>query len=245
MRDMLASVKGPQGGTYTTTCKIDLTYSGVKNAISTAFAGADSNDVSLFFFATHGVTNLSSGTYAGALCTYDDDYIPIADLADWLSAVPGTVIVMLGSCGSGAAIYPDMNKNTSSAGSEQAFVESVIQTFAAKDVQVNRYQPNLGELRTSKFYVLAAARHQESSLGHEGSDACNLFAEALVAGVTGSMSADRNNDNKVSLHEAYLCIEEAAEEYHNWPGGSGLPAGQYQHTQEYPVNSSYALFAKK
>ena len=236
MRDMLAGINGPDGGSYTSVCEKDLDYEGIHQAIESAFAGACEDDVSLFFLATHGVVDVETGYYAGAVATYNDELIPLPVLAEWLGAVPGKVIVLLGSCGSGAAVYP--NGEGGELNFEELFNELAIQAFAEHDVVTKEYVPNLGEFRTSKFYVLTAAQHQESSLGHEGGDPANLFTEALVRGVNGTMPADVNGDKVVTLSELFNYIEsDETIQYYQTQG--------YQHTQVYPENSSYQLFAAK
>ena len=92
MKTMLNSVLGPAGGSYAVTCKYDLDHTSVLNAIRNTFAGADSNDVSLFFIATHG-DSASLGSDAGSLALigygYDEQWISIPELASALKAVPG------------------------------------------------------------------------------------------------------------------------------------------------------------
>ncbi len=263
--EMLGKTNGPQGTPYRVTSKYDLSYSGIKSAISSTFKGADSNDVSLIFIATHGVTNLSSGYYAGALETIENpgvttDLLPLEDLAGWLNAVPGKIIVMLGSCGSGAAIVSNGRTTIVPNDSEEAdaaFTDAVIQTFAQADEDMRApgdAEPNTGEFRNSKYYVLTAAAHQENSWGQESSDSeyCynafpfyvaqggyykpNYFYE--VSGHTqGDMMADSNGDYVVTLKELYNYV-------YNNAYGPYTSGGQnyYQHAQVYPSNSTYPLF---
>ena len=239
MKSMLSKVKGPKGGRYKITCKYDLTKAGVKNAIKSAFKGAKKSDVSLFFIATHGVTNISSGDWAGAICTYDDDYIQIKELASWLKAVPGKVIVIIGSCGSGAAI--SRNGYRSSSANPDAFNEAVVSAFAAADEVLpsdGEDAANIGEFRKSKFYVLTAAKHQESSWGwetHDPSSSYNYFPYYIAKGAKGAADADRNK--KITLKELYKYVSKNAKgPYYD---GYGY---YYQHARVYPSNSSYVLF---
>ena len=263
--EMLGNVVGPAGSAYDVTSKYDLSYSGIESAISSAFSGADSNDVSLFFMATHGVTNLSSGTYAGALETIEEpgvttDLLPLEDLAAWLNAVPGKIIVVLGSCGSGAAIYAD-GKTTvmPSAGEEAdaAFTGAVIRTFAQADEDMRApgaAEPQTGEFRSSKYYVLTAAAHQESSWGQESEDSeyCyNAFPFFFAQGgyykpnyyysesghTQGDMMADSDGNNVVTLNEMYQYVYDKAYGPYSSDGQD-----YYQHAQVYPSDSSYPLF---
>ena len=69
--DMLANTVGPEGSQYCVTTALDLSREGILNMIGSTFAGADANDVSLFFIATHGVVDDETGPYAGALYSTD------------------------------------------------------------------------------------------------------------------------------------------------------------------------------
>ena len=243
MSNMLKSVKGPAGGTYSVTCKYNLDTAGVKNAISTTFAGADSNDVSLFFIATHGVVDVASGPYAGELLTIasdgSNDYMTLGELADALKTVPGKVIVLLGSCGSGAAIVENGIAKYAAGDTGDAFNTAVIEAFAAVDENLPEEDiavPNTGEFRNSKFYVLTAAAHQESSWGSE-SLGYNFFTYSLATGAGSSKPADANGNGTITMLEMYNYVKTNA--YGPYNDGTG---NYYQHVQMYPANSSYALF---
>ena len=237
MADMLGSVKGPTGGSYTVTKKIDLSKDGLEDAISSTFYGADANDVSLIFIATHGSTAYSSGENAGRLtllaAKYSREYMTIQELADCLNEVPGTIIVILGSCGSGSSILENGASGTEDAFDAQAFNEAAIGAFAALEPV-----SNTGELRDSKFYVLTAAAHQESSFGHSD-NSCNFFTEYITKGCGTGKPADANGNGTITLAELY--------DYVYWKVYNEGPFNDdgnyvYQHVQVYPENSSYALF---
>ena len=243
MANMLASVQGPKGGTYRVTSKYDLDREALKQAIQDAFAGADSTDVSLFFIATHGVVDVESGPYAGELCLVDADgneeFFLLEELAECLKAVPGKVIVLLGSCGSGAAIVENgvvRYANDPSGESDAAFSEAVIRAFAAADETA---VANTGELRDSKFYVMTAAAHQESSWGYEGSDPHNLFPYYFCQGASGDKPADADGNGTINMTEMFnYCYQKC------YDAGPFNEDGEnvYQHVQMYPVGSTYALF---
>ncbi len=243
--EMLSSVRGPEGNRYETTVELDLSIDGIHNAIQNTFSNADSNDVSLFFMATHGVTNIESGPWAGALLTVEEpgvseDYLKLEDLADWLKAVPGKVIVVLGSCGSGAAILNNGKigyQPDATGRADRSFSESVIRCFEEADRSLRADEPQTGEFCDSKFYVLTAAAHQESSWGQEGYNPYNYFPYYFALGADSDMPADSDADNTVTLNEMYLyCLDNAAGPYYD---GEDY---YYQHTQVYPENSSYPLF---
>ena len=106
---MLAAVTGPGENPYTVVRRRDIGYyKDVQLAIQSAFAGADEDDISLFFIASHGdrsSQNMHAGEVLLAGPQGERDYITMAELAQFLGGVPGRVVVILESCGSGAAIY--------------------------------------------------------------------------------------------------------------------------------------------
>ena len=245
IRDALANVTGPSGGKYSVTCRYDLSNEGIHSAIQSAFAGADSTDVSLFFLATHGVVDVETGPYAGELVTIEspgstDGYLTLGELAGWLKDVPGKIIVVLGSCGSGAAIIENGNARfvaDVSGESDEAFSEAVIRAFAEADEflpEDGAAAPNTGEFRSSKFYVMTAAAHQESSWGQEGSMPYNYFPYYFAAGFNTGKPADANGNGTITMIELFNYVyENALGPYNGYA---------YQHAQMYPEGSTYALF---
>ncbi len=240
MANMLKSVKGAEGNPYTVKSAYDLDNDGIHSAIVSAFSGADSNDVSLFFIATHGVVDVPSGDYAGELVTIGsngyEEYLTLGELAGWLKEVPGKVIVLLGSCGSGAAIVENGTVRYSQEDLSKAFNDAAVKTFAAADECVGD-QPNTGEFCDSKFYVLTAAAHQQSSWGQESSDPYNYFPYWFAQGASGSKPADTNGDGTVTMKEMYTYIQDNA----SGPYYDG-ESYYYQDVQMYPENSNYGLF---
>ena len=263
MANMLSGVKGGTGGAYSTVATYtDRSAAQIKSLISSTFAAADENDVSLFFIATHGDSS-STGLYAGSLSTVDTSgntgYILLRDLATWLGNVPGKVIVLLESCGAGAAVYSSSEQQNSAALNKaaeewsSAFVSSAVQAFASADrgIAAGTYWDydetgaitNTGEFRTNHFYVLAAARYQENSYGWEGGNPHNAFTGWLAegVGVSGNMPADRlstsNKDGAVNLTELFNYIKQFDGQVYDSDSGAYI-----QHVQRYPVGSTYILF---
>ena len=246
MANVLASVKGPAGGKYSVTEKYNLSNSALKSAIATTFAGATDNDVSLFFIATHGDAS-STGSYAGALALVDSSgnqtWILMSELASCLKAIPGKVIVILESCGSGAAIYNGTDGDAAAA--NDAFVNEVIRVFAENDSNIEVYDANTGEFRVSnKFYVLTASAYLQLSWGSE-SRRCNYFTKWLTEGIgtSGSMPADTNygnGDGKLTLEEAYSYVSAVGDNYTFYDGYSYYT----QQVKRYPEYSSFQLFTR-
>lgn len=251
MANMLKSIKGPDGGSYSITKRYNLSANQVLNVIPKAFADADDDDVSLFFIATHGDVD-ESGDFAGALAMSPSGYLLLKDLASALQAIPGKVIVILESCGSGAAVYA----NNANGGSDkktlyeeakrraEAFDAAVIEAFS--NVDSAAFRANTGEFRVrSKFYVLTASRYQELSWGWESGDpetSYNYFTLWLTEGIgtIGAMPADANRNGQTTLNELYQYISEVGDDY---PFRSNNEV-YYQHVQVYPANSGYVLFCR-
>ena len=248
MKTMLNSVKGPEGGSYSITCKYDRSASQIKSDIKSAFGDADSNDVSLFFIATHGDAS-TTGYGAGALAVSPNGSLLLDDLASALQAVPGKVIVILESCGSGAAVfetYAEQNDAAANAiANAKAFDQAVIDAFAAADTGiVTNDVENTGEFRVeNKFYVLCASRYLESSWGTEYYK-YNYFTKWLTDGIgtSGTMKADKDGDKNgtTSLKELFKYISKVGDNY----AFRTTSGSYYQHVQAYPKSSTYGLFSR-
>lgn len=251
MQRMLKNVTGPDGGSYSISKRYDLSAVQVLNAISKTFAGADDDDVSLFFIATHGdVDKDTPKAYAGSLAMTSGGDLLLSDLANALEAVPGKVIVVLESCGAGAAVYANNSAGDRKTLYEEykqrteAFDAAVIKAFADADSAALR--ANTGEFRVkNKFYVLTASRYQELSWGWESGDpetSYNYFTLWLTqgVGVYGDMPADTNRNGRTTLNELYKYISKVGDNYPFSADGKVY----YQHVQVYPANSGYTLFCR-
>jgi len=172
----------------------------------------------------------------------------LTDLADALLAVPGKVIVILESCGSGAAVYSNGDsRDRWEEGKTKAVAldEAAIRAFSQADPGiVVQIQANTGEFRReNKFYVLSASRYQESSWGTDDGP-YNHFTYWLTNGVgtSGKMPADTNSDYKLTLNELYKYISQVGDDVAFYNKDDGLY--YYQHVQVYPANSSFVLFKR-
>ena len=249
MRNMLRGVKGVTEtgaeGEYGIAVRRDLTGEQILRAIKDAFKGADEDDVSLFFIATHGDVE-HEGDEAGYLFTTepkgeDDkgDTLPLQKLAEALAEVPGRVIVVLESCGSGAAVYNEDEAAAAAASLNAAAVRA----FA--EAEEDGLSARTGEFRIAdKFYVLTASQYQEVSWGIEGPDPHNYFTKDLVNGVD-SARADANSDGVITLQELHRYIQSVGDgrlqdEYLRF--GTNELIHEYQKTQVYPEDSDIPLF---
>lgn len=239
MRNTLSGLSAMNWSIYS---QLDATREEILGLIPLAFEGASENDISLFYFSGHGVVQ-SGEYYAGALSTVDYDFIPMQELAASLATIPGKVIVLLDSCGSGAAISSGAAETVTyvekaaTAFDPAAFNEQVIQIFSAYNAQE---QSKAGELATDKFYVLTSSAYEQTSNSVGIDDIWGgLFTRAFVGSAgyhydtkswNDKMNADVNGDNCVTLSECYEYCRKQAEEY--------------QDVQVYPRDSTVRLLFK-
>ena len=212
----------------------------ILNAIKSTYADAMDNDVSLFYYSGHGVDAGGNDTYQGALVPIDENYITMQELAAELSKVRGRVVVILDSCMSGAAIEPKSAQSTANGADpiedvSEAFYESAVEAFSGYYLDAEDGEPasntRMGEFRKSKFIVITAASAYRSS--YEGKfDGSGYyqgaFTAAFIKGLgckypkgnySGSMPADTDSNNKVTLYEIYKYAHDQA---YRW-------TGQYAH----------------
>ena len=261
MRDMLRKVKGvteTDGGAaygdFGIAVRRDLTGAQILKAVRDAFKGADSDDVSLFFIATHGDVD-HEGDEAGYLFTTEPrgedgkgDTLPLQKLAKALAEVPGRVIFVLQSCGSGAAVCSEEEAAAVAASLNAAAVRA----FAEAEEE-DGLSARTGEFRIAdKFYVLTASRYREVSWGVEGPDPHNYFTKDLVNGVLGTekdrAGADGNDDGVITLQELHRYIQSVGDgrvqdEYLHFETHELIR--EYQKTQVYPEDGDIPLFRRE
>lgn len=215
----------------------DSTKSEILSLIDIAFSGADEDDISLFYYSGHGITG-SGKYYSGALMTVDYEYITLKEFAEALSNVPGKIIVILDSCGSGAAVADKDLTTVLTLGSDfdaVEFNEQVIEAFSAYDADTMERSK---EFANEKFFVLTASAYEQNSRSVMIN---NLWGGAFTRGIAGScgynynlqswnelMSGDADRDDILTLKECYSYAAEFVR--------------KYQNAQVYPENSSFKLF---
>ncbi len=193
----LADVLSRDGRTYR---KISAYYdeigheTALKRAVDDAFAGADENDVSVFFITTHGTfAEEKAGLY---LCDgSEENILSPQSLADMLRPIPGKKIIILDACNSGAFIGKGMDALT------------VRHPFTGPD-----------------FFVITSAGGCEASWQWQSGDdhvlsGGSYFADVLVKGLTLRHAADQNRDGVVSINEmfAFLTTNYAASTPQRYP----------------------------
>ena len=246
------------------TVKENVNKRAILDAIGNAFTGADTDDVSLFYYFGHGSV-VKDDTYSGALCPVgsrtEKDYITMKELAETLRKVQGKVVVMLDSCGSGAAILDhtgqeDQDSSYQSLFDPNYFARSAAEEFSKDKVYTHRRRKGKSafskymELAVeNKFYVMTASTVWQSSMdlyidGTWGSAFCRGLAGG--AGYThasnaygGSMPADTDHDNRITLKEAYTYTRKKALELDR-----SVRLDCVQYVQCFPENSALVIFRK-
>ncbi len=232
MKGMLTGMKTP----YTCVTRNNQTKSQILSLISSSFSQAKATDVSLFYYSGHGYT--SSGSTSGGLFTADQQCLTTQELANALNKIPGHIIVILDSCGSGAAVS---TKGASASFDANVFASSVYSAFASADATA-KSNAKAGELATSKYTVIAAAAPRTSclELTIDGYPAGYMtYALAKGAGCSYpngsyscSMPADKNSNGRLTLAEIYTYVH-------------GI-VGREQTTTVYPsTSSSYNVLLRK
>ena len=268
MAKMLKNVRGPAGGKWSVCAANNQTAEQIHALIRSTFAGAEAGDVSLFYISTHGDEMYEIGGrysgYAGCLMVYPDFRysnwydrygLTLGRLAGWLNEVPGQVIVMIDSCGSGTAIYgaagvaaPALSAEDfdsahvfeSPAFSPEAFDQAVVDAF--RDLDKGVLAPGQGAfVRENKFYVLTSSAYRETSwsLGNKYS----YFTKWLTDGVKtkGRMPADGNRNKLTTLKEMYGYLKKKADKkVFKYQG-----VKYKQHVQVYPAGSAFEMFYRK
>ena len=254
MKSMLAAVTGPDGGVYTVSSFDDLVASEVYARIDELLiAPSRDGDVSMFFFASHGDKDSTSQQLAGRLwCKRKQTWLELPTLAEKLSNIRGKVIVLLESCGPGAAVRDFDSDPLSKAQSAELlddpdFASLVLSAFTQADPGLTVYAPSPAAqdsavvnapnlFLTDKFVVMTASAYLQIS--HSvGSDTYNLFPTWLTKGVgtSGPMPADTpaqggNGDGRLTVAELFAYV------YRN--------TRSQQTPQVHPKNSDYVLFLR-
>jgi hypothetical protein len=219
---------------------IDLqaTKSAISNGIANAFSGADSDDVSYFYFTGHGI-NDSGVSY---LCptnvsyySFPSSYISTNELESALSAIPGTKVVILDCCHSGGFIGKQIGEENIFTDAQE-FNDDVINVFLSKDLNSSQYKVLTSCLSSQVCWELIPS---------EG-DPFGLFSGILCEGCgynyyTHPYFADGNGNGEITLHEAYIYTDEQVTIAADYLNTLHPDWGIDQDTQVYPLNSDFLI----
>ncbi|MBN2394969.1 MAG: caspase family protein [Candidatus Atribacteria bacterium] len=219
--------------------------SNILQSITSTFYQADNNDISYFYFTGHG----SYTNNCSYLCPYDvsgntSSAISVSELENALSAIPGTKVVILDSCFSGGFIGKNVSLKKES---QKDFNQNIIQVFFEKQFGRN--------ITGSQYQVITASKSSQTAFGVETQPGYNpfslmtlLFCEScgydyLIDSYKNLLPADINNDEIVSLQEAYDYIQKEMDEL--------LPLLEAQFNMEvkqdiqaYPLGSTFTLIER-
>ena len=229
---------------YHISTRSNLTANEIIGAIQDTFSGASVNDVSLFYFSGHG-TEAAGSNYHGALQGTGSTYLTILQLKAALDPIPGKKIVIVDTCHSGQLIGKSADGASTVTQAElNSFNSKVVSAFAASTQTRGE-----NDLANSGYYVITAAHSTEQcvTMGHDANGDgvldkhFGLFTYALCHGsgwnlaINSSLSlnADSDNNNEITLHEAYA--------YARWMAQQSNPG---QTAQVYPDNSNLVIWAK-
>lgn len=222
-------------GSWAVCSQMDATREELFELVDLAFGDAEDDDLSLFYYSGHGVTGAGPEA-SGALQLVDTGYLTTGELAELLGGVRGKVIVILDSCGSGAAISDGTaTRGASHTGFDAAcFNRAVVEAFGALTPKLRS-----GELADSRFYVLTGSAYEEESAtvlldGVWGGMLTRAVADALGCAYPsgewrGAMPADANADSALSLQELYPWCRSCAQQHQHvlaWPSASQRPLFQ-------------------
>jgi len=220
---------------YSITVKENLTKSGMLSAIRSAFSGAKSNDVSVFYYSGHGSSN------GGRLVGTGSTYLSFSELRSALDDVPGKKIVILDSCHSGHAIgYSLRDPVTMDLDAEmELFNQQAIEAFSSAGRTT--YAGN--NLAASSYYVLTAARSTETSVSIiSGNIAFGAFTYTLLKGsglneryaYLTPLYADTDSNGRLTMNELVSYIEDEVPNV----------TSHEQNIQHYPSSSSLVFWGK-
>jgi hypothetical protein len=229
----------------------DQTGDGIRGMLKAMVDNADidANDVTIFYYSGHGTDALSQ-YYRGALCGTDvdaivDGYVPVSEVQSYLDQVPGTVVVMLDSCLSGQFITAKSASPAMKKAAAKAYTGAWVSAFSASKASNYTTKALTSSAVRSKYKILTACQPLELSWGGSTADGFGWFTYWLGVGLgrvpqetgggsdPGSMEADLNGNNLVTLQELYKYV--SANVQKDWDPVT------VQHTQVWPVNDSFPV----
>lgn len=195
----MADALSRSGEGYLTDMRLDLTKSELFAAIRETFKGATENDVSLFYINCHG--GMTAGT-AWLEMRYGKK-VTAMELERALRKIPGTVIVIIDCCQSGAFLEGTEG--------ESLFATKMIHQFAGVNAGKSAFALSKYKLLVSSSASQNSYRMASSSPATE-QNMSTVFARALTEGIgwnlikdkKATMKADIDNNRQISLHEAWL-----------------------------------------
>lgn len=232
MQTMLSTMSGTR---FQITRMLNIDAEAIRSNILTVFADAQEGDVSLFYYSGHGAAD-------GSLVGTGNTFLPVYSLRTALQEIPGTKVVILDCCFSGAVI----NRSADGEESPADFNNAIISAFASLS-STSRSAVNLED--EGYIVLTACSKDQESkTLTDYGRGiSFGAFTYSLCYGsgydewnieLLSSMPADTNGNGAITLGEAYADILPRVEYLNSLVGGTMEQIAQYY------GSTSYILWAK-
>ncbi|MDU2538292.1 MAG: caspase family protein [Streptococcus mitis] len=191
------------------------------------FESSSESDVNYLYLTCHG--GIDGRIYLGS----DGQTFSGWELASILKQYKGKFVVMLDCCHAGTII----SKDNSIRSNEESISEKFDMDEFVLGFTNTSGNEKAGEMIDSKFLVLCSSRGAESSSGGDLSLATKYWSLGSgwdpVQQSQGSLIADQNFNNRITLNELYSYSREQV-----------LKQNHKQHIEVYPENSQFVLFQK-
>ena len=227
MADLLAN-SGVPGG-YKVTMKLDSTREELVSAIRTAFQDATPSDISLFYINCHGGYDSGSAW----LELHDGSRVTAIQLEQILRKIPGTVIVMIDCCQSGAFLsttaHYDFNRGVTQAfsrGAASGFVKSKYRVMTSSSSTQDSYRISFDGADSEAAMATVFVR-----------SLCEAGGWDLIKDRKTSMRADLDKNRVVSFEEAYLYTRRRVRQYLS-------RSTVLQDVQVFPRGAMLAMFSR-
>lgn len=205
----------------------DKTKSEIIAKMEELFKSSSESDVNYLYLTCHG--GRDGRIYLGS----DGQTFSGWELASILKQYKGKFVVMLDCCHAGTIISKD---NTGEANEEASTKYFDLDEFVSGFSNMNGGE-KAGEMIDSKFLVLCSSSSSEYSSGGALSLATKYWSLGSgwnpVQQSQGSLIADQNYNNRITLNELYSYSREQV-----------LKQNHKQHIEVYPENSQFVLFQK-
>ena len=205
----------------------DKTKSEIIAKMQELFKSSSESDVNYLYLTCHG------GEDGKIAIGSDKTSFSGWELASILKQYKGKFVVMLDCCHAGTIISKD---NTGEANEEASTKYFDLDEFVSGFSNMNGGE-KAGEMIDSKFLVLCSSSSSEYSSGGALSLATKYWSLGSgwnpVQQSQGSLIADQNYNNRITLNELYSYSREQV-----------LKQNHKQHIEVYPENSQFVLFQK-